>query len=324
MIGYQSGYYHTGGPNTFVGRYAGRGTTGTASSLHNAAFGYNALQAINQGDYNVAVGSYAADALTSGIDNTAVGYSSLGSTTTGQYNVAVGSYCLPANTTGGTNTAMGVNALNYTTTTGGSTAVGYAALKGAASQTGENNTGLGSYAGQLVTNGSNNTLVGHNAGGGASVPGGSVTTASNQVCIGNQNVTNAHIQVDWTIASDARDKTDVEDLSVGLDFVKQLKPKTYRWDKRSKYSKDQSIDPDGSHKADQLDVGFLAQDVEAIEEQYGYKRADKTNLLTYLSGDGEMYGITYSKLIPMLTKAVQELSAEVEELKKKAHNKCEE
>jgi len=30
-----------------------------------------------------------------------------------------------------------------------------------------------------------------------------------------------------------------------------------------------------------------------------------------------MYGITYSKLIPMLTKAVQELSAEVEELKSK-------
>ena len=45
----------------------------------------------------------------------------------------------------------------------------------------------------------------------------------------------AHIQVDWTVASDARDKTDFTALDLGLDFVKDLQPVTYKWDKRSKY-----------------------------------------------------------------------------------------
>ena len=102
---------------------------------------------------------------------------------------------------------------------------------------------------------------------------------------------------------------------LNLEFINKLEPVTYRWDKRSKYSDDQSITPDGTHKEEQLEGGFLAQDVEAIEKEYGYTYFDKTNLITHLSEDGKMYGIKYSKLVPMLTKAVQELSAEVEQLK---------
>ena len=45
----------------------------------------------------------------------------------------------------------------------------------------------------------------------------------------------AHVQVDWTVASDQRDKTDFTALDLGLDFVKALAPVTYKWDKRSKY-----------------------------------------------------------------------------------------
>jgi hypothetical protein len=71
-------------------------------------------------------------------------------------------------------------------------------------------------------------------------------------------------------------------------------------------------------------VGFLAQDVEKLEEEFGYQIENKTNLTTTLSGDGKMYGLTYSKFIPSLVKAIQELSAEVEELKSKMHDKCEE
>jgi hypothetical protein len=137
------------------------------------------------------------------------------------------------------------------------------------------------------------------------------------MCLGDEQITNAHIQVDWTIASDKRDKTDVSPMDLGLEFINQLEPVTYRWDKRSKYNKDQSVSPDGIYKEKQLEGGFLAQDVEAIENQYGYQQSDKTNLITHLSEDGKMYGIKYSKLVPMLTKAIQELSAEVEKLKQK-------
>jgi len=48
-----------------------------------------------------------------------------------------------------------------------------------------------------------------------------------------------------------------------------------------------------------------------LENAYGYKKEDKTNLTTNLSEDGKQYGIQYSKFVPILVKAVQELSATV-------------
>ena len=106
------------------------------------------------------------------------------------------------------------------------------------------------------------------------------------------------------------------------DNVNSLAPFTYKWDKRSKYG-DKSAEgydlnaqsPDGTHKEDWLDVGFKAQAVEALEEAAGYSSDDKTNLTVSLSGDGKQYGIQYSKFVPILVKAVQELSATVETLK---------
>jgi hypothetical protein len=133
--------------------------------------------------------------------------------------------------------------------------------------------------------------------------------------LGDENIATANIQVDWTVASDKRDKTDVESLNMGLDFINKLEPVTYRWDKRSKYSDDQSVTPDGAHKEEQLDVGFLAQDVEALEKEYGYDFDNKTNLTTQLSEDNQMYGLKYSKFVPMLVKSIQELTTQVETLK---------
>ena len=112
-------------------------------------------------------------------------------------------------------------------------------------------------------------------------------------------------------------------MPMGLDFVNKLEPVTYKWDKRSNYVEKgedfNHIVPDGSHKEDWLDVGFLAQDVEKLESEYGYNISDKSNLTTTLSDDGNQYGLKYNKFVPMLVKAVQELSAQVEELKKNSH-----
>ena len=91
--------------------------------------------------------------------------------------------------------------------------------------------------------------------------------------------------------------------------------------KRSKYG-DKSADnydlnaqtPDGTHKEDWLDIGFKAQEVEVLEKAAGYKIADKTNLTTSLTDDGKQYGIKYNKFVPILVKAVQELSAKVKAL----------
>ena len=178
-----------------------------------------------------------------------------------------------------------------------------------------------------MTSGANNLFLGHDAGRTGS-PGGSWTTQSNVMVLGDENITNAYIQVDWTVSSDQRDKTDFTALDLGLDFVKDLKPVTYKWDKRSKYGDKTADDydlnaqsPDGTHKEDWLDIGFKAQEVEALEIAAGYKVADKKNLTGSYGSDGKQLGLQYSKFVPILVKAVQELSAKVEELEDKLNNK---
>ena len=184
--------------------------------------------------------------------------------------------------------------------------------------TGDDNTCVGNLAGNSITTGSNNLLLGKGAGE-TGAPGGAFTTDSNQIVLGNDSSTNAFIKIDWTVGSDKRDKTDVTPLDIGLNFVNKLEPVTYKWDERSKYRDGQT--PDGTHKKLSLDVGFLAQDVEKIEAEFGYKADNETNLTTYVSKDKNAYGLTYAKFIPMLTKAIQELSTKVEELENKLKEK---
>jgi len=186
--------------------------------------------------------------------------------------------------------------------------------------TGAYNTTAGYAGGNLLTSGDNNLLLGKDAGHSGS-PGGAVTTADNIIVLGDELIANAHIQVDWTVASDARDKTDFTALDLGLDFVKALAPVTYKWDKRSKYGDKASDDyditdytPDGTHKEDWLDIGFKAQEVEALEIAAGYNKSSKTNLVSSLTSDGKQMGLQYSKFVPILVKAIQEQNALIEAL----------
>ena len=67
--------------------------------------------------------------------------------------------------------------------------------------------------------------------------------------------------------------------------------------------------PDGTHKKDQLMVGFKAQEVEALEIAAGYNKNNSTNLVSSCSEDGDNYGLQYGKFVPILVKAIQEQSA---------------
>ena len=180
-------------------------------------------------------------------------------------------------------------------------------------------TTVGYAAGGGLTTGGNCLLLGYNAGS-ASSPGGLFDTESNKIVLGNNSIQNFHVAVDPDTSSDVRDKTDFTALDLGLDFVNDLNPITYRWDKRSYYlangSKDlSSVTPDGTHKEDKLCLGFKAQEVEALEIAAGYSVANDTNLLVSVSKSGDQYGLTYSRFVPILVKAVQELSAEIDKLK---------
>ena len=283
----------------------------TAGSL-SVAMGYGALNAQNfstaTDTYNTAIGPLAGAAVTTGKMNTFMGGNTGYFVTTGKVNTFIGTAVGPACTIGTHNTGVG----------GGEIGVSPGALDGVTE--GDNNSALGHSAGSSITTGDNNLMLGHDAGVTGS-PGGNITTASNEIGLGDENISAANIQVDWTVASDQRDKTDFTALDLGLDFVKALAPVTYKWDKRSKYGDKTADDydlnaqtPDGTHKEDWLDIGFKAQEVQALEEAAGYTTAAKKNLTVSTSGDGKQMGLQYSKFVPILVKAIQEQNALIEAL----------
>jgi len=354
IVGSHAGYDMTSGnQNTAVGQATLFETT---SGSENVAIGYQAGRHILNASENVIIGATAGDALNVGEKNVAVGHNALGADNNGSRCVAVGWDALGSQDAAGTtinayyNTAVGANAGfsisdgYYNTLVGGlagdgitgglqNTALGYLALSAAAASgntaignealstsTGSNNTAIGLNAAKAATSGNGGIFIGKDAGltGG---PGGNFTSSQNVAVFGDENIGACHIQTDWTVASDQRDKTDFTALDIGLDFVKALSPVTYKWDKRSKYGDKtaddydlNSITTDGTHKEDWLDIGFKAQEVEALEKAAGYKIADKTNLTTSLSNDGKQYGIKYNKFVPILVKAIQEQNALIEAL----------
>jgi hypothetical protein len=339
-IGYQAGQaFTTVKGNIAIGNNALNALTNYSSGTtydirtNNIAIGHDALYTLaeqgngyvavdnvcvgNRAGYDVTtaysctlIGTNVGSTLTTGIFNTLVGRSTIQGLVAGERNVAVGYFC------GGSSDKSRI------------VAVGESSLY---VNSGDNNTAVGQNAGGQNSSGTNNLYLGKDAGTTGS-PGGSQTTGSNEIFLGDENITAANIQVDWTVASDQRDKTDFSSLDIGLDFVNNLKPYTFKWDKRSNYI-DKSvvtelnedgksfktkgwdyttdldkITTDGTHKEDWLDLGFKAQDVEALEKAAGYKIADKTNLTTTLTKDGKQYGIKYNKFVPILVKAIQELS----------------
>jgi len=98
-------------------------------------------------------------------------------------NIAVGTGTLLRTTTGGNNVGVGREALRQNTTASSNTGVGYQALD---NTTSNGNTAVGASAGSTLTNGQNNTLLGASA-----QP--SSATVSNEVTIGNSNVTSLRI-----------------------------------------------------------------------------------------------------------------------------------
>ena len=159
-----------------------------------------------------------------------------------------------------------------------------------------------------MTTGSNNLLLGHDAGRGNS-PSGEVTTGSNNVVLGNNSISNLFCADTSISSSDSRDKTDITDFTKGLDWIKALRPVTYRWDRRTWYGTEEQPygTPDGSKKRQRLHIGFLAQEALAVEKANGYGASNDDSLLVNLTDDGMSYGMKYERLVPILVNAIKEL-----------------
>ena len=144
---------------------------------------------------------------------------------------------------------------------------------------------------------------------------------------GNSSISASHVQVDWTVDSDRRIKKDIEDSDIGLSFINALQTRKFRkkhpseWDSEildERYKKggvnyDDEKDEIIKDEFDDEKVwnGLIAQEVKSAMDSTGES----------FSGWSENYkgkqGVQYSTMVIPLIKAVQELSAKVEELEAK-------
>ena len=286
----------TGTPNITVGTVGASTITGSADATFNSVrvglgAGSNAT--------NIAVGANALNVNTTGFNNTAVGYAAMQRNTGGQNNTAVGVLAVFNNKTGQNNTAVGVAAMQLNSTGSNNTAVGVSALYSSAS--GNDNTALGSEAGYSMSTGTNNTLLGRSSGNDALI---TVSTQSNHVVLGNNSTTTLYCKTNVINTSDARDKTNIKAIAVGLDYIQKLKPVTFNFDDRGWYPEGQA--PDGSKACSINRVGFLAQDILATEQDLGLPFNHVIN-----TDYPEKLAIIPSNIVPILVNAIKELSAQV-------------
>ena len=271
------------------------------------------------GQFNTAVGykalyNFEADSDAHG-DNTALGNSAGQFISTGTQNTMLGNQA-------------GLGIVGTKLTGDGNTCVGASAgieLEGAA----HSNTFVGKAAGNTTEAGVENTCIGFNT-------EAQDDTATNQIVIGNNltgtadnavfigNDTN-HIHndfntdADWNYTSDERQKRDIKDDTLGLDFINDLRPVTYKHKSPSEFPKEwSSYDADDKEPmcGDKTIHGLIAQEVK--------QALDNQNVDTFngwsVGNDGRQR-ISKTKMITPLIKAVQELTAKVEDLEKQLKDK---
>ena len=322
MVGHQAGAQITSGQyNVLIGQQSGnQGANGITTGDYNTAVGTKTLGASAAsnitGNGNVA-GGYEALLESEGAvnNNTAVGFKAGQNITTAEHNTAVGTTALQTLVTGNSNTMIGSSA--GTALPAGAeqnTAVGREALAAGNSSDTDNNVCVGYRAGYQIQAGSGNTLIGtgvdvntSNYTNSTGIGYNFETTSSNAVFLGNGSVTKVYMSVDGdgemyangTInTSDIRFKKNVEDTDLGLGFINKLRPVKYD------YKKDKG---DGKKR-----YGIIAQEVLEVLKDSGNE--DFAGIKTK---DLDKLGADYIQFITPLIKAVQELSAKVEELESK-------
>ena len=339
----------TGSFSTAVGYLAAQNATagGTVALGHSSAKN-------NQGAGVTAVGSNALLGNTTGFSNTAVGTDALGNNTTSSYNTAVGRQALENNTggantavgfaamdavtTGANNTAVGVNALGALTT--GSFNVGISDGAGDQITTGSKNTILGRYNGNqggldirtsnnniVLSDGDGNPRVRINSGGTVEFNGagswtgdsgglrvgsyvsilredaglllGRNTTTGivayfygNGTNVGNISVTGS--STSYNTSSDYRLKENVVELTGATDRLKQIPVHQFNFIGEP----DRTVD------------GFLAHEVQAIVPEAIHGTKDEVDA----DGNPVYQGIDQSKLVPLLTAALQEALQKIDAL----------
>ncbi len=112
---------------------------------------------------------------------------------------------------------------------------------------------------------------------------------------------NAYFYYYTVYYSDKNVKTDIKDMSVTKDKLKQLRPVKYKM--KPKFKGNEKADAKIAKKAEAEQLGFIAQEVQKIYPEI------------VVEDDNGTLGIRYTALTPALVKAFQEQQAEIDDLK---------
>ena len=300
-----------------IGQCAGRCIT---TGAHNVSIGSRAGEKNCTQSYNTMLG-YQAGFCGSGCGNTGIGQQAMQNSTAAN-SVAIGK-CTLYSATGNSNVAIGAQA--FQNMSSGFSNFGLGAVAGFAMSTGSYNVFIGECAGRYNTSGSHNVMLGRRAGRcyasgnktsgtnnifiGQDTKGGTTTSSceivigynavgcgTNTAMIGDSSLSVVCSHGSFSTVSDRRDKTCICDIELGLDFIGDLKPKTFNM------ITDRN-DPEGSISCKRH--GFIAQDVLALEgDDPVVIRDDNPNRLGY----------TGEHIIPILVKGMQEQQAIIDNL----------
>jgi hypothetical protein len=300
IIGNSAGTGGSAGLNncTIIGRGAVQSTAGNALTGI-TAIGSRALTSLVSGQRNTALGFQALEDMTQGSDNIAIGYLALNGMTTdanANQNIGIGNYVM--------------DVASNSASTAQNVCIGHGS---GSLLTGDDNTCVGNASGDTISSGEKNTIIGSgsdtSAGSTANATAlgyGVTTQGNNTVTLGNNDVTKVYMAQDGdaemfangTInTSDERLKEDISDSDLGLLFINKLRAVSYKFknDKRP----------------EKLKYGIIAQEVQEVLKTSGNED------FAGITEKGEYLGADYVQFIAPLIKAVQELSAKVEELESK-------
>ena len=279
VIGYEAGQaldvplsdnIFIGPESAKLGGLSGQGLTTNIAIGKQAAFNLG-NSGNNAPTNNIAIGTNAGKA-NSGNNNISIGTNSGVAANLGFFNVGLGANALTSQVGGDFNVAIGNDALEQL-------------------QTGTTNTAVGKAAGSTVVGFTNTTNLGHN----------SQAQADNEVVLGDNNVTTLRCNTQIIQGlSDLRDKDNIEELSLGLEFIMDLDPVTWDWDRR-----------DGSMKG-KKDSGFVAQEIDEVVEDW---EAEEILPSLLNKNNPDAWEVGNAALIPVLVKAIQELKKELDACK---------
>ncbi len=338
---YSGASVNNGSFNSYYGTYAGAKNDGE----HNVFVGYRSGLSSEYGSYNTYAGSLSG-AVSKASGNTSIGYRAGYQCQSGK-NVFVGFDAAYNHQYGGGNTIIGFSAGVAAQNQEGNTFLGVAsgssnvnsyntflgASSGTSNYKGEYNTALGVSAGDNNVDGSYNIYLGPRSGTHDPDVFGSIALGvetrvkhNYQMVVGESTTypikqvlfpTTGHFQIGGSvlggpytlevngsiggislfIVSDQTYKKNVQGIENGMDKIMKLRPVSYEW-KTSEYPKHNFAAHPGSH------LGFLAQEVEKVIPEAIHKDAEGH------------YMYSPADMLPVVVKALQELQAEMAEMKK--------